>query len=155
MPLGYLLLMVPLPYLVYDAVAFPLKQLVTGISVACLNGMGVVVLREGNILLFPNVTLEVADACSGIRSLTSLVALSIAFAWAAGTTPWRRWAIAASAVPLAIGTNALRVVLTGLLAQHWGGEAARGFFHESAGLAVFAAGTVLLAAFGMLLRGKS
>ena len=81
-----------------------------------------VVMREGNIIMFPATTLEVADACSGIRSLTSLLALAVAYAFFVQTSNARRWVIIVSAVPIAIATNAMRVIVTGILAQWWGAK---------------------------------
>jgi exosortase len=152
LPILYLVLMVPIPYIVYDAVAFPLKLFVTKVSVGFLKLIGVVVLREGNIIMFPATTLEVADACSGIRSLVSLIALAVAYAFFIKTTNLKRWIIIASAVPIAIFTNAIRVIVTGILAQFWGAKAAEGFFHEFAGLVVFAVAMGLLVGVGALLR---
>ena len=155
LPLGFLIFMVPIPYIIYDLAAFPLKMFVTKVSVASLQLMGIVVMREGNIIIFPSITLEVADACSGIRSLISLLALSVAYAFLLPTTNIRRWIVIVSAVPIAIATNALRVIVTGVLAQWWGAKAAEGFFHEFAGMMVFALAMVLLVALGALVKGKS
>jgi exosortase len=152
LPLGYLIFMVPLPYIVYDMLAFPLKLFVTRVSVAFLKIVGVVVMREGNIIMFPSTTLEVADACSGIRSLISLLAIAVAYAFLMRTSTLRRCMIIVSAIPIAVATNALRVIVTGILAQWWGARAAEGFFHEFAGMAVFALAMVMLVAFGELLR---
>jgi len=147
----YLLFMVPLPYIVYDAVAFPLKQLVAKYSVVALQLMGVVIIREGNILLLPETTLEVADACSGIRSLVSLLSLATAFALVSQKNSLKRVVMIMAAIPIAILTNGLRVIGTGILAQYWGAKAAEGFFHEFAGLAVFAVALILLAGLGALM----
>lgn len=152
LPLAYLLFMIPLPYILYDAVAFPLKLLVTRVSVKALQFLEITVLREGNILMFPSVTLEVADACSGVRSLVSLLAISTACAFLIDLSPLRRAILVASAVPIALATNAFRVIITGILAQYWGKAAAEGFFHEFAGMSVFAMALVLVAAVTALLR---
>jgi exosortase len=152
LPVLYLFFMVPLPYIIYDSVAFPLKQLVAKYSVIVLQLMGVVIIREGNILMLPATTLEVADACSGIRSLVSLLALAVAFAFFTQKSTVKRVIMVLSAIPIAIFTNGLRVVVTGILAQYWGSRAAEGFFHEFAGLAVFGVALVMLAGFGALLR---
>jgi exosortase len=146
--------MVPLPYIIYNAAAFPLKLFVTRVSVAFLKLIGISVLREGNIIMFPATTLEVADACSGMRSLMSLIALAVAYAFFIKTSTWKRWIIILSAVPIAIFTNAMRVIVTGILAQHWGKKAAEGFFHEFAGLMVFAVAVALLVGIGAALKGK-
>ena len=152
LPLGYLLFMVPIPYIIYDAVAFPLKLFITRVSVGFLKLIGVAVLREGNIIMLPTTTLEVADACSGTRSLMSLLALAVAYAFFIHTSNLKRWVLIVSAIPIAIVTNAMRVIVTGILAQWWGAKAAEGFFHEFAGLAVFGLAMVLLVAEGALLR---
>lgn len=158
LPIGYLIFMVPIPYIIYDMVAFPLKLFVTKVSVAFMKIVGVVVIREGNIIMFPATTLEVADACSGIRSLISLLAIAAAYAFLMKTSNVHRCIIIFSAVPIAVATNSLRVIVTGILAQWWGAKAAEGFFHEFAGMAVFVLAMVMLVAFGELLRrvaGKS
>ena len=155
LPLAYLLFMVPLPYIIYDMIAFPLKLFVTRVSIASLKLMGVVVLREGNIIMLPFTTLEVADACSGIRSLISLLALAVAYAFVLNMSQIRRSLLVLAAIPIAISANALRVIGTGLLAQYWGAQAAEGFFHEFAGMAVFVVAMALLIGLGSwLARGK-
>jgi exosortase len=152
LPLGYLIFMVPIPYIIYDMVAFPLKLFVTKVSVVFMKMLGVVVVREGNIIMFPTTTLEVADACSGIRSLISLLAIAVAYAYVIRISNLRRWVIIFSAVPIAVATNALRVIMTGILAQWWGARAAEGFFHEFAGMAVFVLAMLMLVSCGELLR---
>jgi exosortase len=152
LPIAYLLFMVPLPYLLYDSFAFPLKQLVSYLSVEALQSLGVTVLREGNVIMFPSVSLEVADACSGVRSVLSLLALSVAYAFYLPLTSRCRLLVVLAALPLSVVGNALRVILTGLLAQRWGSAAAQGLFHECAGLAVFALTLALLLMLGASCR---
>jgi exosortase len=152
LPLGYLFFTVPIPYIIYDAVAFPLKLFITKYSVVMLKLFGIIVWREGNIIMFPNIELEVADACSGIRSLVSLVALGVAFAYVTQDRNWKRVVLVASAIPVSVFANGVRVVSTGVLAQYWGAKAAEGFFHEFAGIAVFALAIALLVGIGMILR---
>jgi exosortase len=155
LPVLYLFFMVPLPYIVYDSLAFPLKQLVAKYSVVALQLMGVIIIREGNVLILPETTLEVADACSGIRSLVSLLALAAAFALITQKSTLKRIIMIIAAIPIAILTNGLRVIGTGMLAQYWGAKAAEGFFHEFAGLVVFAVALMLLAGLGTLMnRGE-
>lgn len=151
LPLGFLLFMVPLPYIVYDALAFPLKLFVTQASVASLKALGVAVVREGNIIMFPQTVLEVADACSGLRSLMSLLALAVAYAFVSQQSWVKRLLLVLSAVPIAIMTNMFRVIATGFLAQYYGAAVAEGFFHEFAGFVVFAIAMVLLLLFGAVL----
>jgi exosortase len=151
-PLCYLLLMVPIPAVVYDSAAFPLKLLVTKVSVLSMKALGIVVWQEGNILMFPNITLEVADACSGLRSIMSLLALGAAYAFVLHSKTRDRVILILSTLPIAVFTNCLRVIATGILAQYFGSAAAEGFFHEFAGLFVFGAAVVMFVALGSCLK---
>jgi exosortase len=76
-PLAFLLLMVPLPALIFNQIAFPLQLVASQAGAGALEAAGVPVLREGNLLVLPRTTLEVAEACSGIRSLVSLLTLAL------------------------------------------------------------------------------
>jgi exosortase len=154
LPLAYLMFMVPLPYIVYDSVAFPLKLFVTKASIAFLQFAGVVVMREGNIIMLPTTTLEVADACSGVRSLISLLALAVAYSFYIRLTTSKRCLLILAAIPIAVCANAVRVIGTGFLAQYWGARAAEGFFHEFAGMAVFVVAIALLVSLGALLSER-
>ncbi|HXW06866.1 MAG TPA: exosortase A [Vicinamibacterales bacterium] len=136
-PLAFLLLMIPLPAIVFNQIAFPLQLLASEVGEVAIASAGIPVLREGNILELPGTRLEVAEACSGIRSLVSLLTLAIVLAHFSGPGPWRRVLIVASAVPIAILANAARVAGTGLT-SHWLGEAAaQGFFHGFSGWLIF------------------
>lgn len=151
-PLLFLVFMIPVPAIVYDAAAFPLKLFVSWFSVGVLKTMGLMVVREGNVIMFPNIVLEVVDACSGLRSLTSLLALATSYALVFVSVPWQRLVLIAAAIPIAVAANVLRVVGTGLLARHFGAAAAEGFFHEFAGLATFALALAILAGLHQVLR---
>ena len=144
LPIGFLFFMIPLPYIIYDAIAFPLKLFVAKFSVLSLKLLGVVVLREGNIIMFPNTVLEVADACSGLRSLMSLLALGVALAVLTQKRKIAMVLLVVLTVPIAVLTNMIRVIVTGYLAQYYGAAAAEGFFHEFAGMGVFLLAMVLL-----------
>ncbi|MBN2231704.1 MAG: exosortase/archaeosortase family protein [Deltaproteobacteria bacterium] len=152
LPLAFLFFMVPLPYIVYDALAFPLKLFVTKVSVAGLKWLGVVVWREGNIIQFPDLVLEVADACSGLRSLVSLLALGVFYGATTLRRGWPLIVLMLLVVPIAVVSNIFRVLGTGLLSRHFGAAAAEGFFHEFAGLAVFVVAFTLLIVTGGILK---
>lgn len=152
LPLLYLFLMVPIPAIVYDTMTMPLKLFVAKLSVKGLIVLGYPVMREGNIIVLPNVTLEVADACSGLRSLMSLIALSVAFAYLFQKKAWKRWLLILSALPVAVLTNVMRVFVTGILAKHYGRAAAEGFFHEFAGFVVFFVAMAIMALLATLLK---
>lgn len=151
-PIAYLIFMVPLPFLVFNAVAFPLQLLAAKVAQASLQVLGIPVLREGNVIHLPGVSLEVVDACSGIRSLMSLAALGTLFAYFTQRPLWKRAVLVLSTVPIAVATNALRVSGTGLLAYRFGGKAAEGFFHEFSGLVIFGSAFLLLFLEGTILR---
>jgi exosortase len=143
-PIGFLLLMIPIPAIIFNQVAFPLQLLASQAGEAGLNLAGVPVLREGNLMHLPHTTLEVAEACSGIRSLISLLTLGIVFGYFTDSRGWVRVTVAAATVPIAIVTNAGRVAGTGIAAYYWGPEAAEGFFHTFSGWLVFVAAFVLM-----------
>ncbi len=152
LPFIYLVLMIPIPYILYDSIAFPLKLLVSKYSVEFLELMGIFVLREGNIIYLGDVTLEVADACSGIRSILSLLALSLALAFFTQKGWVKQSILVLLAVPIAIIVNSIRVIGTGILANKYGSEVAEGFFHEFAGLVIFGIAIVLLILSAIILR---
>lgn len=150
-PYAYLLFMVPLPYILYDAVAFPLKLFAARFATTVVADLGIPIYAEGNVIYLESTTLQVADACSGIRSLMSLLALAAAFAYLTQRPGWRRWVLFLSAIPIAIATNMARIVGTAVLADQYGAKVAMGFFHEFAGLVVFGTALVLLFVAGVLL----
>ncbi len=136
-PLALLLLMVPIPAIIFNQMAFPLQLLASKFGTAVMQAAAVPVLREGNVISLANTTLEVAEACSGIRSLISLLTLGIVYGYFTDQRTWVRVAIAASTIPIAIVANGIRVAGTGVLAHYYGREAADGFFHSFSGWLVF------------------
>ena len=151
-PLGILLLMIPIPAILFNQVVFPLQLLASRAGETALVAAGIPVLREGNIITLANTTLEVAEACSGIRSLVSLLTLAIVFGYFTDRRAGVRLAIALSAIPVAIAANALRVAGTGIAAHYYGTAAAEGFFHSFSGWIVFIAAFAMLFGIIRLLR---
>jgi len=143
-PLGFLVFMVPVPDSVLGMVSFPLQLLATKIAGGVIQFCSIPVYREGNMLYFVHTQLEVAEACSGIRSIMALTMLSVIFAHLSGNGWWRKALLIVSAIPIAMLANILRVSGTGILAHFFGNKVARGFLHEFSGLAVFVFGLVLL-----------
>ncbi len=143
-PLAFLLLMIPIPAIIFNQIAFPLQIFASRVGEGALEAVSIPVLREGNVLILANTTLEVAEACSGIRSLVSLIALALVFGYFSDARWWVRSLITVSAIPIAVVTNGARVAGTGIAAYHFGQQAAEGFFHEFAGWLVFASAFVLL-----------
>ena len=106
--------------------------------------MQIPVLREGNVITLANTQLEVAEACSGIRSLISLLTLGIVYGYFMHPSVWVRTLLALATIPVAILANGFRVAGTGIAAHYYGSAAAEGFFHSFSGWIVF------IAAFAML-----
>jgi len=146
-PLLFLFLMVPIPAIVFARIAFPLQLLASQFGTTVMSAAGVPVLREGNVLVLSNTTLEVAEACSGIRSLVSLLTLGIVLGYFTDRRSWARVTIALMTIPIAIVTNGLRVAGTGIAARYYGVAAAEGFLHSVSGWLVFIAALGLLTAF--------
>ncbi|MGE3491255.1 MAG: exosortase/archaeosortase family protein [Vicinamibacterales bacterium] len=136
-PLAFLLLMIPLPALIFNKIAFPLQLLASHVGEYAISSMEIPILREGNVLILANATLEVAEACSGIRSLVSLFTLGIVFGYFADSRAWVRAFIALSAIPVAIFANGLRVASAGVAAHNYGTAGVEGLFHEFSGWVVF------------------
>lgn len=143
-PLAFLLLGIPLPAILFNQIALPLQLLASQVGEAGLRLAGVPVLREGNVMVLARTTLEVAEACSGIRSLVSLLTLGIVYGYFMDSRLWVRWLLALSTVPIAVATNGLRVAGTGIAAHHYGPEAAEGFLHTFSGWLVFVSALALL-----------
>lgn len=136
-PILFLLLMIPLPSIIFNQLAFPLQLVASQVGENAIAAAGIPVLREGNVLYLPARTLEVAEACSGIRSLVSLVMLAIVLGHFTGLNTGGRILLTLAAVPLAILANATRVAGTGFAAEWIGPAAAENFFHMFSGWLMF------------------
>ncbi|MDD2671673.1 MAG: exosortase/archaeosortase family protein [Syntrophales bacterium] len=156
-PIAYLVFMFPIPSILMEKITFPLQLVASGFAAILLDSAGVPVLREGNIIQLPDMSLEVAEACSGIRSLISLLALSAVFAYLFQKRQWKRAILVLSAVPTAMITNIIRVTGTGVLAHKFGGKAAQGFYHDFSGWLVFVVAFAFLAGINRMMaaRGRS
>jgi exosortase len=151
-PFALLLLAVPLPALILTQIAFPLQLLASRAGEAVVSGAGIPILREGNVLILSDTKLEVVEACSGIRSLASLLTLALILGKLAEPRLWARVALVALTIPVAIVANAARVAGTGLAAAWIGPRAAEGFFHAFSGWLVFVAAFFALLACARVLR---
>src|SRR5260370_32031016 len=132
-----LLLAIPIPAIIFNQITFPLQVLASKSAAALLPLFGVPVLREGNVIALPLMKLEVAEACSGIRSLMSLFTLSVFYGYFLERTTKRRVLLALASIPIAVTANVARIVGTGLCVQYWDPDKALGFFHEFSGLVMF------------------
>jgi exosortase len=169
-PLCLLLLAIPIPAIIFNKIAFPLQLFASRCAVWSMTLFNIPVLRQGNVIeLLPlnsleTKKLEVVEACSGIRSLMTLMTLAFVFAyftypkdsnksgtrfgWLRSYGFWRSVIIVTSAVPIAIFTNALRVSGTGVLARYYGTKVADGFFHSFSGWVIYVVAFLLLFAVG-------
>src|SRR5215213_3699761 len=174
-PLSLLFLAMPIPAIIFNKIAFPLQLFASRCAVWSMSVLGIPVLRQGNIIelkplnSFDTKKLEVVEACSGIRSLMTLVTLAVVFAyfthspdddgtgsgkrfgWLKSYWFWRSVIIVGSAIPIAILTNAFRVSGTGVLAHYYGTAIADGFFHSFSGWAIYIVAFILLFGIGMIL----
>ena len=136
-PLLVLILAIPIPTIVFNEITIPLQMLASKLASALLPLFGVPVLREGNIIELSAMRLEVAEACSGIRSLMSLFTLAIFYGYFLEKSSLRRAVLALASIPIAIAANAVRLLGTGLCVQYWDPDKAMGFFHEFSGFVMF------------------
>ena len=175
-PAGLLLLAIPIPSIIFNKIAFPLQLFASRCAVWSMSLLDIPVLRHGNVIeLLPlgaseTKKLEVVEACSGIRSLMTLVTLAVVFAyftyprqdppegskrgplaWLKSYDFWRATIIVLAALPIAILTNALRVSGTGVLAHYYGTEVADGFFHSFSGWVIYIVAFLMLFGVGWIL----
>lgn len=143
LPLLLMLFMIPIPQIIYARLTLSLQILASQLGEVLIGWMGIPVIRTGNLLELPSQTLNVVDACSGIRSLLSLLFLSQVYAYFADKRIWVRWVLFVATVPIAIGANAMRVAITGLLSE-MNTKLAQGAYHELEGYIVFAIALVAL-----------
>lgn len=151
-PWAVLALMIPIPEIVFSQITFPLQLLASKVASTILPWLGVPVLREGNVIVLPAMALEVADACSGIRSLMSLATLAIIYGYLMERSVRVRVFLALAAIPIAVAANSFRIVGTGLLVQYWDPDKAEGFFHEFQGWLIFVASLVMFYLLHRLIR---
>jgi len=150
-PIAFLIFMIPIPSVLMDRITFPMQLFASSLAAKSLYLIGIPALREGNIIQLANTSLEVAEACSGIRSLISLLALSVVFALFSQKTTLKRVLLVLSTFPIAIIANAARVTGTGILAHTYGDKVAQGFFHGFSGWILFVVAFVCLFLVGAVL----
>jgi len=138
-PILFLFFSIPLPAVLYTSIALTLQRIVAILGVHTLTLIGIPAVREGNILQLPGAALEVAEACSGIRSLTVLLAIGTIWAYQSRRKPVRAIILFAATVPLVIIGNTLRILLTAVGTQVFGPSIAGGAAHEGLGIVVFLA----------------
>lgn len=151
-PWAVLFLAIPIPTIVFNQITFPLQLVASRIAADTLPLFGVPVLREGNVIHLSTMSLEVAEACSGIRSLMSLLTLAIIYCYLMERRLWVRWVLVLASVPIAVIANSVRIIGTGLLVQYWDADKAEGYFHASWGWIIFVVSLLLLYSVHALIR---
>jgi exosortase len=151
-PLLLLPFMIPFPAVVYNQITFPLQLFASSTAETVLGVLGIPVLRDGNVLELASQKLNVAEACSGIRSLLSLSFLSLVYAYFFDKKVWMRWALLIGTVPIAILANAGRVTITGILSER-DPDLAHGFFHSLEGWIIFFIAFVMLLVLHAVING--
>jgi exosortase len=144
LPLLYLIFMIPLPAIIWNRIAFPMQIFSSFMTEQIISLLEIPILRQGNVLYLANTTLEVVDACSGLRSLVTMFALAGALAIFTSLPNWEKWLLFLSAAPIAVLANIIRLSVTVLLATRYGASATHGFLHDVSGLLVFVLGLSLL-----------
>jgi len=153
--IAYLLFMIPLPYLTLKAVMYQSRLFEAGLTAAALRWLGVPILQQGVMLHLPSVTLEVADACSGVHAVAALVALGAAYGLVQSRAMWVRVTLVLAAAPLGLASNILRLVLTALGVYSFGPITLDSVFHRFSGTTVFMMTVVLLAGLDRLMVRKA
>jgi exosortase len=138
-PLVLLVTMVPLPAVLYNRMAAPLQLFASGVATSALQAIGVAVYQDGNIIHLANSSLGVAEACSGLRSISSLSVLALVLGYLLNPRVGARVLLFLLAIPTAIAVNVLRIVGTALVAQE-DPRLAEGFYHSFSGWLVFLVG---------------
>jgi len=150
-PITFLFLMVPLNFL-DDVVGFPLRMFVARISTMALNGMGIEAVQRGSGIISPVFSFDVADPCSGIRSLMALTTVTAAYAYVTQRAQWKRWILFFCAMPLAVLGNLARVISIALVAQVYGQKTATEVYHEWSGFILFPVALAVMVLIGLLLN---
>jgi len=148
-PLFFLLFMIPIPGQIYSAVTIPLQLIVSKTSVAMLSFVGIPILRDGNVIQLPQHSFEVVQACSGLRSLVTLLTLSTIMAYFALRSNVLRAILVLCATPAAVLVNIVRVMVIITMYHFWSYDLTEGTPHTTFGMVIF----VLAIAIIYLLRG--
>ncbi len=131
--IGFLWFMLPLPWRIERWLSLPLQRIATYISSWSLQALGQPAIAEGNTILLGENSLEIAEACSGLRIFMGIVALAFAYVILARRAWWENVILLVAVIPIALIANSTRIVCTGLLYQYVSGEAAHKFTHDVAG----------------------
>jgi len=144
-PIGFLIFMIPLPSVIWNKFTFFLKLQSSDMAVTLLKTFSSIpLIQNGNIIVLTGGSLEVADACSGIRSLISLTAVAVLIAFIGHYALWKKYVLVFAAIPIAFVANVTRVILMVVYANHYGIGAIESFVHPMSGAMIFIVGFALL-----------
>lgn len=149
-PAGYLLFCIPMSFL--DTLTFPLRLFASAASAGILNALGIATVRTGTALMADGFNFEIADPCSGLRSVLAMTALAAAYAHFTQKSRPKQLLLFLSAFPLAVAGNMVRIVMIGVVARLFGQERAIGFYHDYSGYVFFIAATSLMLGVGTLIN---
>ncbi|MBI9020248.1 MAG: exosortase/archaeosortase family protein, partial [Verrucomicrobia bacterium] len=151
-PCSYLIFCIPLNFM--DVLAFPLRMLSTKMAVSMLGGIGVEAARSGTAIYIPSMPtgMDVADPCSGLRSLLAMTALTAVYAYFTQRTLVKQWILFMSSIPLAVIGNISRIVTIAVVSEAIGGRVALGLYHDYSGYILFTAAIVMMVLIGGLLN---
>ena len=152
-PCAYLIFCIPLNFM--DVMAFPLRIFSTKLAAGMLNGLGIGAIRSGTAI-YSNVAggfeFDVADPCSGLRSLLAMTALTAVYAYFTQRTTLRKWILFMASIPLAVVGNIARIVTVAIVAEALGGKLALGIYHEYSGYILFTAAISMMVVIGGVLN---
>ena len=156
-PMLYLVFMVPLPSVLLIAASFAMKMWAASLATGMIHAMGIPAVQAGSMIHVPGVSVIVDDTCSGLRSLISLIALSVLWVslLPAGAKRWHKLAIVVASVPIALAANMARIMILVLTAAIYGSKVAEGYIHYGSGFVVFGVALAALAGLSRVLAGRS
>jgi exosortase len=151
-PFVFLLFMIPIPAVIYYSATLPMQLFGSKVTVNILQLIGVPATRQGNIIYLPNYAMEVAEACSGLRSLVTLMALGSLYGYLTLPGKIAPLIMFAATIPIAITTNIFRIIVTAIGAYGISRELAEDFLHELSGTLVFITALILVIILGTVLK---
>lgn len=148
----FLVFMIPIPYVLYYSATFPMQLLASKVTGTILNLIGMPAIRQGNMIHLPNQSLEVAEACSGMRSMMSLLALGAIYAYMTQKSLLAKVILFVSTIPIAVCGNVFRVFATGIIVYVSDANVTAEPLHSIMGASVFMVAFILLFFFGIILK---
>lgn len=151
-PCSYLIFCIPLNFM--DVIAFPLRIFSTRLATGMLQGIGIDAVRSGTAIIIPSMPtgMDVADPCSGLRSLLAMTALTAVYAYFTQRTLMRKWLLFMASIPLAVLGNIARIVTIAIVSEAIGGRLALGLYHDYSGYILFTAAITTMVLIGGLLN---